>query len=34
MQRLGRSETRLWDDNVKMDLKKVTWDCTEWINLA
>ena len=30
---LGRPK-RIWEDNIKMDLRKVGWRCMEWINLA
>jgi hypothetical protein len=30
---LGRSRRR-WDDNIKMDLKDVGWDGTDWIDLV
>jgi hypothetical protein len=30
---LGRSRRRCVDD-IKMDLKKIVWDCMDWIHLA
>jgi hypothetical protein len=30
---LGRSRNR-WVDNVKMDLRKIGWGCTDWIDVA
>jgi hypothetical protein len=30
---LGRPRRR-WEDNNKMDLRHIKWDCMDWINLA
>ena len=30
---LGRPRLK-WDDNIKMDLKKLKWECVDWIALA
>jgi hypothetical protein len=30
---LGRPSRR-WEDNIKMDLSKLRWDCIDWIDLA
>jgi hypothetical protein len=30
---LGRPRGR-WEDNIKMDLQEVSWDGTDWIDLA
>jgi hypothetical protein len=30
---LGRLKLR-WEDDIKMDVQKVAWECIEWINLA
>jgi hypothetical protein len=30
---LGRPKRR-WEDNIRMDLKEVVWDCVNWIRLA
>jgi hypothetical protein len=27
---LGRHR-RMWEDNIKMDLRKIGWDCIDWI---
>jgi hypothetical protein len=24
----------MWDDNIKMDLKEMGWECVDWIHLA
>ena len=31
--RLGRPSCR-WEDNIKMDLQKVGWECMDWSELA
>jgi hypothetical protein len=25
---------RRWEDNIKMDLKKIGWECVDWIHLT
>jgi hypothetical protein len=30
---LGRP-TRRWVNNIKMDLRKIEWDCMDWIDLT
>jgi hypothetical protein len=30
---LGRARHR-WEDNIKMDLKEIKWECKNWIELA
>ena len=30
---LGRPRRR-WEDNIKMDLQEVGWDCGDWMELA
>ena len=30
---LGRPRRR-WEDNIKLDLQEVGWDCEEWMELA
>jgi hypothetical protein len=25
---------RRWKDNIKMDLRKIVWECMDWIHLA
>jgi len=29
----GRSRRR-WEDNIKMDLQEVGWECRDWIDMA
>jgi hypothetical protein len=29
----GRS-TRRWEDNIKMDLREIGWECVDWMHLA
>jgi hypothetical protein len=31
--RLGKHRHR-WEDNIKMDLGELGWDCMDWINLT
>jgi hypothetical protein len=30
---LGRSRHR-WEDNIRMDLREMGWECVDWIHLA
>jgi hypothetical protein len=30
---LGRPNRR-WDDNIRMDLREIGWECVDWIHLA
>jgi hypothetical protein len=30
---LGRPRRR-WEDNIKMDLQEVGWECVDWIDMA
>jgi hypothetical protein len=29
-----RSTRRRWNGNIRMDLRKIGWDCVDWIHLA
>jgi hypothetical protein len=31
--RLGRPRRR-WDDNIRMDLKEIGWECVDWMRLT
>jgi hypothetical protein len=30
---LGRT-TRRWEDNIRMDLREIKWDCVDWMHQA
>jgi hypothetical protein len=30
---LGRCRSR-WEDNIRVDLKEIGWDCLDWMHLA